>query len=82
MFGLYINFNSPFGKHFIGTSNTIEGICDLFKEQTGKDTNAEEIKAALALATPTYYGYDDGTWFIVMENTHKEVQKIIRRIPI
>jgi predicted TPR repeat methyltransferase len=80
MLGLYINFHSPFGKHFIGTSDTVEGICTLVKDMTGTDISTNVVEAAVRLTDSYYQELDGGAWFIIQETTHK--YRTIRRVAI
>lgn len=85
MLGLYVNFNSPFGKHFIGTSESVDGICSLLNDVIPFNAqlhpiNPIEIETTLRVADQYYKKLDDGVWFVVQETTHK--YRTIRRVPV
>ena len=83
MIGVYINFNNPFGKHFIGTSNTIEGACAIVKEQTktNKNISIPDIRNTLSVTESYYQEIENGQWFVITETSHKDIPNI-RRVPL
>jgi len=82
MIGVYINFNNPFGKHLIGTSDSVEGACTLVRDMTNTKEviSPNEITAALRVTEHYYKELENGMWFVIQETIHKH--KIIRRVPI
>lgn len=82
MFGVYINLHDPFGKHFIGSSNTLTGIRALVVEQTrtSETIGIAAIRHTLSVTESYYQLLENGVWFVVMPIQHREEHQQIRRI--
>jgi len=79
MYGIYIQYHNPYGKHYLDVRPTLEGVCALLKEHISNNSlPTPKLIESSFVATDYYYQkFTNGTQIVIQRISSRTVMAIL-----